>query len=329
MKKIYTTLLSSISLLGFSQTQIANAGFENWEGSGNSAEPVSWNSNKTGTGLASSGPQTCFQETTNPHSGTSCVRVETIYYILAVVNGNVTSGVVNAPNTDKLKGYLSASGADKISFTGRPDSLVGWYKYTQATSGTGAAAEQAKVRAILHSGDYFDPETPYQSNHADLSANKIGDALFVSAASNQTTWKRFTVPFNYTSTATPAYIMINITSSNNQNTVAPGSGGTGSKLWIDDLEAIYNTPPTSVKENNISNFNVYAFERTMYVDFSTKTEDNSTLTILDLTGKVVLTKFIEKNKVNAIALPSTLTNGLYLYQINGTNTQKTGKFIVD
>ncbi len=176
MNKTFTTLLSlSISLFSIAQTQITNSGFESWGGSGATVEPTSWNSNKTGTGFAPNGPQTCFLETSAVHSGTACVRVETVYYILAVVNGNVTTGVVNAPNTDKAKGYLGATGSNTMAFTGRPDSLVGWYKYTQATNGTGATSEQAKVRAILHSGEYFDPETPYQTNHADLSANKISD----------------------------------------------------------------------------------------------------------------------------------------------------------
>ena len=252
MKKTFTTILTLlISLFSFAQTQITNAGFETWGGSGTSIEPTSWNSNKTGTGLAASGPQTCFQETSGPHSGSSCVRVETVYYILAVVNGNVTTGVVNAPSTNKSQGYLSATGSDKIAFTGRPDSIVGWYKYTQATSGTGASAEQAKVYAVLHSGDYYDPAAPVSSNHTDLSANKIGEALYVSPASNQGSWKRFTVPFNYVNSNTPAFIMVNITSSNNQLTVAPGFSGSGSKLWVDDLEAIYNNP-TSIKENEFS-----------------------------------------------------------------------------
>jgi len=264
MNKTFTTLLSlSVSLFSFAQTSIMNAGFENWTGSGASIEPTSWHSNKTGTGLASSGPQTCFQETSGPHSGTSCVRVETKYYILAVVNGNVTTGQVNAPSTNKSEGYLSATGSNKQAFTGRPDSLVGWYKYTQATSGTGAAAEQAKVYAILHSSDYYDPSTPVNSNHSDLSANKIGEALFVSPAANQSTWKRFTIPFSYVNSNTPGFIMVNITSSNNQLTVAPGSSGSGSKLWIDDLDVIYNNP-TSVKENDFEkNVKVYFYDKTI------------------------------------------------------------------
>lgn len=240
MKKIFTSILVCASAFAFGQTQIANAGFETWDNVGSATEePTSFNSNKTGTGLASSGPQTCSQAT-SPHTGTYCVRVETKYYIVATVNGNVTSGVVNAPSSNKSEGYLSATGANKIAFTGRPDSLVGWYKYTQATSGTGATAEQGKVRVILHSGDYYDPEVPFNSNHADLSANKIGDALYVTPASNQATWKRFSVPFNYVNGTVPSFAMVNITSSNNQLTVAPGFTGTGSILFVDDLTAIYN-----------------------------------------------------------------------------------------
>lgn len=329
MKKTFTILSLVLSLSTFAQLQIANSDFELWTGSGTSIEPTSWNSNKSGTGLASSGPQTCFQETSNPHGGTSCVRVETKYYIIAVVNGNVTTGVVEAPNSDKAKGFLSATSANgsRMSFTGRPDSLVGWYKYTQATGGTGAASEQGKVRAILHSGDYYDPETPYQSNHPDMSANKIGEALYLTPMSNQTSWKRFSVPFTYVSGTTPSYIMVNVTSSNNQLTAAPNSSSTGSKLWLDDLEAIYNT--TGVKETSKNNFKVYSFDRTLYVDFNSRTDNNVIVNVLDLTGKIIATQSIENNKMNTVQLPSSLNKGMYLYQIIGADSQKSGKFIVE
>ncbi len=198
MKKTFTLFLTAFSVASFAQSQITNSDFEAWDNTGAATEePTSWNSNKTGTGLASSGPQTCYKETSAPHGGTACVRVETKYYILAVVNGNVTTGVVNAPNSNKPEGFIAATGANKIAFTGRPDSLVGWYKYTQAASGTGATAEIGKVYAILHSSDYYDPSVPVASNHTDLSANKIGDALFLTPAANNSTWKRFSVPFVY------------------------------------------------------------------------------------------------------------------------------------
>lgn len=329
MNKTFITLLSlTVSILSIAQTQISNAGFENWTGSGASIEPTSWHSNKTGTGLASSGPQTCFQETSSPHSGTYCARIETKYYILAVVNGNVTTGLVNAPSTNKSQGYLGATGTNKQAFTGRPDSIVGWYKYTQATSGTGASAEQAKVRAILHTADYFDPETPVSSNHTDLSANKIADALFVSPASNQSTWKRFTVPFMYVNSNTPSFVMINITSSNNQLTVAPGSSGSGSKLWVDDLEMIYNTV-TSVKENDFTkNVKVYYYEKNIYVDFLNKNSEFSTIEIYNAVGQVVATQQIDNNSVNTINV-SSLTSGIYMYKVTGKAQGKFGKLFID
>lgn len=329
MKKTFTILFLSISLFTLAQTQIANADFETWTGSGATIEPTSWNSNKTGTGLASSGPQTCYQETTVPHGGASCVRVETKFYVIAVVNGNVTSGVVNAPSSNKLEGYLSAAGsnANKMSFTGRPDSLTGWYKYTQATGGTGATAEQGKVRAILHTGGYYDPETPYNGNHADSSVNKIGEALFLTPQSNTTSWKRFSVPFTYVNGITPTYIMVNVTSSNNQTTVAPNSSSTGSKLWLDDLVAIYN--PSGIKETEKNNFKVYCYDKTMYVDFSSIIDEQATLNVLDLTGKIIFSQLLDKDKMNILHLPASLNTGMYLYQIVGSETQKSGKFIVE
>ncbi len=329
MKKTFTILLSSFALFSFAQTQIANSDFEAWDNSGSATEePTSWNSNKTGTGLASSGPQTCYKETSGPHAGTSCVRVETKYYIIAVVNGNVTSGVVNAPNSNKPEGYLSATGANKLTFTGRPDSLVGYYKYTQATSGTGASAEVGKVLAILHSGDYYDPATPVASNHTDLSANKIGDALFLTPASNTTTWTRFSVPFNYVNSNIPAFIMMNITSSNNQTTVAPGLTGSGSKLWVDDIQAIYN-PAVSIKENEFTkNVKVYYHQKTIYVDFLNKDNDQSTLEIYNATGQLVSTQAISNNTVNTFDT-STLSAGVYMYKVLGKSQGKFGKLFID
>jgi len=317
----------------FGQQQITNGDFESWgnPSPGNADEPTSWYSNKTGSSVASIGPQTCFKETTDPHSGTACVRIETKYYILAVVNGNMTTGIVNAPSQNKAEGYIgtvkhnSTSDQRRMAFTGRPDSLVGWYKYTQATSGTGASAEKGKVRAILHSGDFFDPEAPVNGNHMDLSANKIGEADFFTDAANTTQWKRFSVPFNYVKGDVPAFIMINTTSSENQLTTAPGSSGTGSKMWLDDLKVIYNTPPTTgVSETEKNDFKVYSFDRTIYVDFS-EINTPSELTVLDITGKVVYSKSMETGQMNQVQLPSSLSGGTYLYRILGAEVQKSGK----
>jgi hypothetical protein len=334
MKKLFTLFLIASSLYTSAQTSIGNAGFELWGGNaspGVATEPNGWFSNKSGTGLASSGPQTCYQDMTIKHAGTSSARIETKYYIVAVVNGNVTTGIVNAPSSNKAEGFLSTkAGTDvrRMTFTGRPDSLTGWYQYTQATTGTGATSEQGKVRAILHKGHYYDPEIPVASNHPDSSMNKIGDALFLTAMANNTTWRRFSVPFTYTSAATPSYIMINVTSSANQLTTAPGFTGVGSKLWLDDLLPIYNSTKVADHINKELNIKVYSYNKFAYVDFTKRNDDNAILTIYDLTGKVVSSHTIEGDKLNAFDM-SSFNNGLYLYQVVGADYKKSGKFIIE
>ena len=220
---------------------------------------------------------------------------------------------------------LPISTVNHIAFTGRPDSLVGWYKYTQSTStgGTGGANETGKVRAILHKGNYYDPETPSNGNHPDSSANKIGDALFLTAAANVTTWTRFSVPFNYVLSSLPQYIMLNCTSSSNQLTTVAGS-----TLYLDDVSVVYRSgvgiqDPEAVSQN----IKLYVYDKIMYVDFLNREEAESTIAVYDLTGKKVSESRLSNNKINTINL-NQLASGLYLYQLIGNNFQKAGKLLI-
>jgi len=326
MKKTFTLLLSSFALCSFAQTQIANPGFETWGNTapGVAGEPTGWYSNKSGSNVAQLSSPICFQDNTIKHTGAASVRVETINYFGTAVNGAVTTGVINAPNTTKSNGYIGTvnystpSDDRRMAFTSRPDSLVGYYQYT-----SGGAGEQGKVTAILHTGDYFDPETP-TTYHPDPTANKIARVLFFTPTSNVTTWTRFSVPFTYTSSATPAYIMVNITSSAAQTTTV-----TGSKLWIDDLEAIYNPAASSIKENDFTkNVKVYYSNKTIFVDFLTKDNDQSTLEIYNATGQLVSTQAISNNTTSTMDV-STLSTGVYMYKVTGKSQGKFGKLFID
>ncbi|MBL0330937.1 MAG: PCMD domain-containing protein [Bacteroidetes bacterium] len=323
MKKILTLLSITFATGMFAQTTIQNGDFELWENVGSATEePTFFNSNRTGTDWATSGPQTCYRDASTFHGGLYSVRMETKTFVFAVVNGSVTTGIVNAPTTTKSDGYLGtmkntdASDIRRMSFVGRPDSIVGWYKYTQ-----GGAAEIGKVRAILHVGNYYDPETA-TSYHPDSSVNKIADALFLTPAANVTTWTRFAVAFNYVSTSNPAYIMINTTSSNDQNTSTSGS-----KLWLDDLAVVYNSSSITENSFNESNANVYAYDKTIYVDFIKGIKAPSTLSIYDITGKLVSTHVLSNNQLSTINV-SQLNSGLYLYQLSGSEIQKSGKLFI-
>ena len=226
----------------------------------------------------------------------------------------VTTGVVNAPTITKTDGYIGTvnystpSDDRRMSFTGKPDSLVGWYQYTskyQWHFRTGGANAQGKIEmAILHTGDYYDPELP-TTYHPDPTANKIADALFMgSTMSNVTTWTRFSVPFNYVSgssatSAAPAYIMINVTSSANQVTSVAGSS-----LLLDDLSVVYN-PPTSV-DNTIKQeeyVKVYSYEKNVCVQFLNQQKEQSVITIMDITGKKVFSQSITNDEFKFIIYP--------------------------
>lgn len=324
MKKLFTLFLISTSIYLSAQTTISNGGFEMWGNvsPGVAGEPTGWYSNKSGSSIAQFANAICFKDNAIVHTGTASVRVETINYLGNAVNGAVTTGVINAPTFTKADGYIGTinytTATDKryMNFVGRPDSIVGWYQYT-----SGGTGEQPKVRAILHTSEYFDPETPL-TYHAACTSNKIGDAVWIGPTGTSAVWKRFSVPFTYTSTSAPTYIMINITSSANQATTI-----TGSKLWIDDLAVIYNS--TKVVENNKElNAKVYTHDKTIYVDLSNHNEEQFILTVFDLTGKIVVSHKVEGNKMNTFDV-SHLNNGLFLYQLIGSESKRSGKFIIE
>ena len=328
MKKISILFLAVVS--GFNaiaQTTITNGGFELW---GNTVpagdtytEPTNWYSNQSGSTIAALGSETCFKDATVVHGGSFSVRVETIAGPFStVINGNVTTGVVDAPTITKADGYIgtvnytTSTDIRRMSFTGRPDSLVGWYQYT-----SGGTAEQGKIRAILHTANYFDPETP-TTFHADPTANKIADALFLTPTSSVGSWTRFSVPFTYVSGSSPTYIMINVTSSANQGTTV-----TGSKLWLDDLDVIYATAGISNVSISEDNAKVYSYNKTAYVDFINGNEGQSVLSVFDLWGRQVFTGKMYSDHLTEFNL-SDLNTGIYLYQLSNSSFCKKGEIFI-
>lgn len=214
------------------QTTLPNNGFENWQNVGsNTEEPTNWNGNKTGGGFANLGPQTCFRESTNPHTGTYCLKLENASFFGTPVNATATTGKIEAPSTSPADGYIHTITADpnfSSTFTARPDSLVGWFKFDQSGSDVG------RIQAVLHGN--FDVSNPDQGGSA---AHIIADATFDLPTGNTTAWTRFSVPFNYSNGAVPTHVLLIATAS---STV--GSASIGTTLWIDDLDVVYCTPPT-------------------------------------------------------------------------------------
>lgn len=235
MRKLFLPLFVLFPFWAIAQTPIPNGGMENWQNVGSSTEePTEWNSNKTGTGFATWGPQTLYRESTaaNVHSGTYAARIQTGSYLGTPVNGVMTLGRVNAPTTTPSDGYNNTLQSDpnfSEAIVSQPDTLVFWAKYVPS-DGT----DSARVSAFVHDAyDLRDPPNSASLPHIRSSAIKNFRTGGV--------YVRMAIPFTMVNTGVSAqYILISLTSSK-----TPGVGTSGTKLYVDDIALIYNPTLTT------------------------------------------------------------------------------------
>lgn len=258
MKKI-VTLLAAVVLPIFAQaqTQIANGDFETWTFDGVNL-PNYFNSFQTADGSYSSysydSSNRQVQRSTDTRPGStgkySChiwsrlVEVKILFVsIKAHAQGNLTTGRVHAGSTsaegDNNYNYSDRDGSNTLNgfknpcampFSGKPDSLVAWVKFTP--DGTDTSNPYAKVSATIHSDyDYID-------GYAQTSDQKyvVATAVNKTIAKTNGQWKRISIPFKYTNNgAQPKYILLSVATN-----AVPGKGGTNDHLYVDDIELIYN-----------------------------------------------------------------------------------------
>jgi hypothetical protein len=230
----FTLIFVFLINLSYAQ-QIENPGFETWEGSGATLEPVNWSSLKTSDNstLAGQAPVVLTQDT--GRDGGFSVKLENKSVFGIVANGILTNGRVHA-DLNPANGYVFTDASDarwNTPLTSRPDSIVGWYKYQPASSN--GNLDKGKVEVLLHkTGDGRMPET------TSTAANTIAKARF-DMVQPAATWVRFSVPFNYVSQDNPEYILIILTSGDSTSAI------NGSIAWFDDLQLIYNEPVATPK----------------------------------------------------------------------------------
>jgi hypothetical protein len=251
MKKIYTLLFIFISISVQAQI-IENPGFEEWETLNNgNPEPVDWSSIQSGTPstTANLAPQVLFQST-DAHTGDYSMHLKNVFVSIAntVANGIASNGefLLNL-NPQLTNTHTDGSDAGHYTYcTTRPDSIVGYYKYTPVGD------DICQVQALLHTGaDDFLPDPD--------STGWIAMATFSSPNAENTEWLRFSAPFEYFSEDNPNYILFNVSSGNGYLAVA------GSEAWFDDFELVYN--PVGLNEEVANNLlSVYTADRNIVVD---------------------------------------------------------------
>ena len=232
-----------------------NSGFEdNWHTVDKGVEPDYWHSFNSGTGTfaGSARNNTQLTESNDVHSGatgTKSALLQTRVVFGVKANGNLTNGQINAgavSASDGTKNYNFSDPSNtgfNTAFVGNPDSLVFWAKYIPVS---GSNETVARTHATITTNAYYkDPETGGSYDNV-----KVAEATIEYGATNNT-WKRLSTSFEYSSVGgdKAAYVLINFTTNR-----TPGGGNASSsnpdKLYLDDVEMIYNHSLASLKMNN-------------------------------------------------------------------------------
>jgi hypothetical protein len=304
-KQLITSLfLIQISILSINaQDQIENADFENWENIGSSdEEPNDWSSIKSSDNafLSNTAPQVIFRSN-DSHSGSYSLKLknETIFGIVA--NGIATTGRVHAEtNPNNAYVYTDQNDSDyNQNFTDKPDSLTGWYKYSPQGN------DKGDIQVLLHSG-YTEMPTNDQSNWIGIAKKEF--------SGTNSSWMRFSTPFNYLNNTTPSYI-ISVVSSGDSTIAIDGS-----ELLIDDLALVYNSNNNvNVFSNVISNIKIWYYDNVIYFE-NMNIKDTYLLKIYDLTGKNIISKNVNSGESNFNLYD--LKKGIYIAELNNINNKE-------
>jgi hypothetical protein len=309
MKKIFTIVsFLSISASGlFAQADTAsyasnwkatpNPGFENWTTTGGYSNPNGWNtanSQETITGSYNVAKATGA----NAKVGSAAAELITQSELgIAIAPGIVTTGTVPTSSTGSITGG--------IAYTLRPDSIVGWFKYTPQGSDNCFAAM-------------------YLFGSAANNTDTVAEASFSTAAGVKVAnYTRFGAKFIYRNSDPVANSIWLLSSSS-------GTAGAvvGSSAYFDELAIVMPSTVGIATQTGPSPVFVAPNPASNNVVVSNVAEANNVWALYDITGRKVVEQKLATG-VNNIDV-KTLINGIYIYTITDENNApvKTGKLII-
>ena len=242
--------------------QLPNAGFENFHDASGTKEPNGWHSFKTCAGSLSGTAgkaNNTFIESTEKHSGTNCVKVQSDILTVKIVfvtinqpaNGTMTTGRLyagNATANDKANNStldFSDKGKDGNGdpfypiFTTKPDAMTVWVKF----KGNVNKYPYATVKAILANDRVQDPEKD------DYKKNVIARAEDKRIESKNFAWQELNIPFKYENKNTPKGMLVTI-STNAKAGKASSDKNNLDVIYVDDIAMIYNSGLKSAQYKN-------------------------------------------------------------------------------
>ena len=286
-------LLASFSLSA--QTQFQNAGFEDWEEVGlgpDLKEPVNWSSIKTNDDdNLNAGAPVVWEMSDDAHSGNHSVKLHNVSIFSFVATGTITNGRVHSSYVIE-DAYVYTNADDSrwnTSFTGRPDSVVGWYKANMQPG------DNPAVRIVLHTG--------YQQLPGEQT-NIVAEAMLNLPSESVTEWTRFSAPFVYEKDINPEYLLAILYSGNGITAVGD------SEAWFDDMVMIY---PTGIDEISEADFNVFHANGELNVMLAEKHPQMYQLKVFNVVGHELMNRQIESG--SNIHIPLSLPTGMYIVSI--------------
>jgi Secretion system C-terminal sorting domain/Putative carbohydrate metabolism domain len=287
-KYIILLLLIGASNVQLSSQNLPNYSFEDWDTSGWVDEPIGWGSSNF-TVLSVISFKTVTEETSDPYSGNSCIKLETIEKNASGDDVKV-AGLITLGTFDVSLATREAIVSGGVSMANKPSVFSGYYKYSPV------GIDSCIMSIFL---------TRYIV--AEKRRDTIGTGVFTSGA--QSTWKKFEAPVSYTSSEAPDTMNIIVLSSDT-SIFEPGS-----TLFLDDL---YTDVPLGISKEIISHsFKVFPNPAESYFYIDSDIETSYDISLVNSIGNTVLhiPDYVNGNKIDL----SKFHSGIYFVRTMTSN----------
>lgn len=265
------------------QNPIPNPGFEDWSG----GEPIGWNTiNQSvfGTNFI------CVtREQTNPQSGTSCAKIQTVTETIFLVGPVTMPGILSLGEItlDILNQTGTVTGGVPIDT--RPNMLNGWFRFLPSAGDS----------CIMGIG-----LSRWNGTGRDTLAY-----AYKTIGGQHTAWEQFSLPIEYLMWEMPDTMNIMFFSSN----LLTGSPVTGSTLWVDDLSLEYG--PVSANAIGIKKEPTLRFSDDSRSMVLVNADNTAEASVFSLNGSCVLTINPESGQSEIRMDISSLRSGIYIARI--------------
>lgn len=296
MKKIFLcSSLAMFALLDLSFAQIPNNSFETWTNMGNYSNPDGWGTMNNTTAIASVYTAT---KGSPGNPGTAYLKLTSQTVGSSVVNGIAVSGQLDSITKQPISGF---------AFNQRPQKITGkWQHMIYGTSQGSVSAKLTRWNTTTNSREIV----------ATASQTLSGMAM---------SWATFTINFIYQTGNYPDTCIIVLKASG-------ASPAVDDYLWIDNLSFSGIVASINSLDNFINNVAVYPnpSNKNITVELNLKSSEKTTFELIDLTGKIVLSKtaFLPQGESMQNFDISGLAKGAYLMRIVSKNESETKKIII-